>query len=147
MLTFRTFIENEEEKNLSQMLGKLPATHRELVKGYDFKFHPGNTLDGDDQHVGYMDEKGKEIAVAAPWNYGREFTILHEIGHRVWERLPDQIKQAWAKIVEQTKRPKKEQHQSAEELFSMAYAATYTKHPPITFAIQTWIQFIKNLPQ
>jgi hypothetical protein len=146
MLTFRTFLENEEEKNLQQMLGKLPQSHRSLVKGFDFKFHSGNTLDGDDEHVGYMDDKGKEIGVAAPWNYGREFTILHEIGHRVWERLPDQIKKAWFKIVQQTKRTKKEQHQNDEELFSMAYAATYSKHPPTTFAIPTWIQFIKNLP-
>jgi hypothetical protein len=143
MLTFRTFLENEETKNLQQMLGKLPPSHRALVKGFDFKFQPGNTLDGDDEHVGYMDEKGKEIAVAAPWNYGREFTILHEIGHRVWERLPDNYKKAWAKVVPMN--PKR-QKQSPEELFCMAYANYYVKNRVVVHDCPAWNKFIENLP-
>jgi hypothetical protein len=143
MLTFRTFFENEETKNLQHMLGKLPASHRALVKGYNFKLHGGNTLDGDDEHVGYMDDHGKEIAVAAPWNYGREFTILHEIAHRVWEHLPDHIKKAWHKVV--TANPKR-QKQSPEELFCMAYANYYVKNKVVVHDHPLWHKFIENLP-
>lgn len=143
MLTFRAFVENEEKKNLAHMLEKLPPSHRSLVQGYRFKFQPGNTLDGDDQHVGYMDDESKEIAVAAPWNYGREFTILHEIGHRVWEKLPEQIHKAWAHVVAHTD---KKQKQSPEELFCMAYANYYAKNKVVIHDHPAWKKFIANLP-
>lgn len=144
---FRKFIEREEmeeEKgDIARTLNKIPASHANLVKGYRWKFHAGNTLNGDDQHVGYMDDGEKEIAVAGPWNYGREFTILHEIAHRVWGIMPNKLKKQWHQIVANTEN---KQEQEPEELFCHAYATAYTKHPPATHYKEKWIEFIKNLP-
>lgn len=146
MATFKEFVNSEEEKDIQKTIQKLPPSHAALVQGFRWQLQGGNTLSGDNQHVGYMDKGEKEIAVAAPWFYPREFTLLHEIAHLVWERLPEQIKAQWAQLVNNTKREKDAQKQSAEELFSMAYATTYVKHPPTTFAFPKWMQFIKSLP-
>jgi hypothetical protein len=135
---FKQFIEmSEEEENIHQTLSKLPKLHQSLVKDFKIKFLSNNTLK-DRKHVGYVDTKKKEIAVAAPWNYGREFTILHEIAHRVWEKLNSNYKQEWKKIVTPTK-------DNVEELFCMAYAATYSNYPPAIYDKQEWKKFIKGL--
>lgn len=144
MMTFKIFLENEEEKNIRQTLNKLPSRHSDLVRGYRFTLKGGNTLPGDDEHIGYMDEKPKEICVAAPWNYGREFTLLHEIGHQVWDKLvPDALKKRWVDIVRQTK---DRQKQSPEELFCMAYANFYAKNKMVIHDHPEWNKFIKDLP-
>jgi hypothetical protein len=145
---FKQFMQDQmgEEKNdIARTLRKLPPKHQELVQGYRWKFHGGNTLNGDDEHIGYMDDHEKEIAIASPWNYGREFAVLHEIAHRVWETLvPDQMKRIWAQIVSQTK---EKQDQSPEELFSMAYASTYAKNKISIHDHPQWEKFIRSLPQ
>lgn len=145
-MNFRKFLENEEKNDVLNTLSKIPQSHSALVQGFNWKFHPGNTLNGDNKHVGYMDDHEREIAVAAPWNYGREFTILHEIAHKVWEKLPPELQKAWVQLVSSTHRPREEQQQEPEEMFAMAYATAYVKHPPITYAFPKWIEFIKSLP-
>lgn len=147
MSTFREFLENsqeEEDKDILHTLSKIPDSHAALVKGYKFKFQGGNTLDGDNEHIGYVQTNPKEIVVAAPWNYSREFTLLHEIGHQVYDRLPDSLKHQWKVIVLHTKNRQK---QSPEELFCMAYAAFYCKNPPAIHYHKEWLRFIDNLPQ
>lgn len=148
--SFREFVENnmeEEKTDIQNTLSKLPDSYQSLVKGYKWKFHSGNTLNGDNQHVGYIDDKEKTIAVAAPWNYSREFTILHEIGHKVWENFVannQQLIQQWHQIVQNTKT---KQNQEPEELFCMAFACHYAKHKVFTHYKKEWDHFIKNLPQ
>lgn len=138
---FRLFLEKtEEEKNVQQLLKKLPAGHRNLLKGYKFKYQGGNTLKGDDGHIGviYQDK----ITVAAPWNYGREFTTLHEIAHLVWEyKMTPKLKNEWKEIVSKTKNKQK---QIPEELFCMAYACHYAKHKIKIHDHPEWHEFIKN---
>jgi hypothetical protein len=147
-MSFREFLQDdmgEERGDIARTISKLPPSHQKLVQGYKWKFHAGNTLNGDDDHVGYMDDQEKVIAVASPWNYGREFTILHEIGHRVWEFLvPDQLKQIWAHIVANTK---EKQDQEPEELFCMAYANHFVKNKIVIHDHPQWHEFIKALPQ
>jgi hypothetical protein len=149
-MRFKSFIEQhltsgEEVNDIKTLLNKLPKLHGQLVKGFTWKFQPGNTLHGDDEHIGYMDDKSKEIAVAAPWNYGREFTILHEIAHRVWEDIvPDDMKHEWGEIVKNTK---EKQPQSEEELFCMAYANHYAKNKISIHDHPEWDDFIKRLPK
>ena len=159
-MRFKDFLESdsgmgEEKRDVLKTVGKLPPTHRNLIKGFDWKFQGGNTLSGDDQHVGYMDNYEKEIAVAAPWNYSREFTILHEIAHTVWERLPNQLKHQWAAIIQKTKHQQAANNpdnkdclnQNPEELFCMSYASFYAKHKVATYNHPEWMNFIKNLPR
>lgn len=135
----------DEKADISKTLSKLPPSHAALVKNYQWKFHPGNTLNGDDDHVGYVDDASKEIAVAGPWNYGREFTILHEVGHKVWEHfVTPQMKQHWEHIVAHTK---DKQNQEPEELFCMAYANHYAKNKIVIHTHKEWEDFIKRLPQ
>lgn len=153
-MRFREFIQqqmmsgdsmDEEKRDIHKTLSKLPPSHAALVKDYQWKFHAGNTLNGDDQHVGYVDDGSHEIAVAGPWNYGREFTILHEVGHKVWDHfVTPQMKQEWHHIVANTKN---RQDQEPEELFCMAYANHYVKNKIVIHTHKAWEQFIARIPK
>ena len=102
-MNFKTFLESEERKNVEKLLLKLPKGHRALLDGYKFKFTPGNTLNGDNQHIGYIHKD--KVVVAAPWNYSRGFTTLHEIAHLVWEyAMTLKIKKEWSALLKQTKK-------------------------------------------
>jgi hypothetical protein len=143
-MRFRHFIEvTEEADDIQRTLGKIPKAHAALVKGYKWIFQAGNTLKGDDEHIGCIDHAKHTITVAGPWNYGREYTILHEIGHQVWERLDDNAKKQWAKIAANTQH---KQNQAAEELFCMAYANTYAKNKIVIHTHPEWEKFVQNIP-
>lgn len=137
-MDFKQFLIEQRDKEVSQTLSKLPKNIRNLVHGFNFKFKGSHTLDG--TNVGELDNK--KITVAAPYFHCRELVVLHEIGHVIWEKLPQETKEKWQKIVNNTKGKQK---QNAEELFCMAFGATYTKHPPTTHSFPKWIEFIKNL--
>ncbi len=140
---FRIFLENEEEENVKAMISKLPKGHQKLLDGYKFKYTPGNTLKGDNDHIGYIHKD--KIVVAAPWNYGREFTTLHEIAHLVWEyKMTPKLKKEWSAVVK--KNPIR-QKQNDEELFAMAYACHYAKHKIKVHDHPEWRKFIENLPE
>jgi hypothetical protein len=140
MINFKTFFEqklSEEDKNIKETLKRLPKSHRALIEGYKFHLQDGNTLKDDDEHVGFLDDDKKTIGIAGPWNYGREFTFLHEIAHKVWENILDaNLKNAWKKI----------ESSEPEEHFCMAYANFYTKNPIVKYDKPTWKKFIKELP-
>lgn len=146
---FRLFCEQseEQEQNIKATLKKLPPSHQKLIAGYKIKWHGDNTLQGDDGHIGIVNPNNKTITIAAPWNYGREYTFLHEIAHKVWESLlqshPEVAKQ-WAKVVKLNKNRMK---QNDEELFAMAYANHYAKNKIVVHTHPTWDNFIKNLPK
>ena len=155
MSSFRKFFhKSEEEKDLNKTIDKIPKSHQDLLDSYKFKLQGGNTLDDDDKHIGYMDAGDEEIAVAAPWNYGREFAILHEIAHVVWENIPNNIRANWEDLVKKTKhiqdkKPNTESDsldQPAEELFCMSYANYYAKHKITTYSNPDWMDFISCLP-
>ena len=149
-LNFKTYFESEEKQNVVQLIQSLPKGHQKLLDGYKFKFTPGNTLNGDDQHVGYIHKD--KIVVAAPWNYGRAFTTLHEIAHLVWDyKMSDERKKEWKELLKKTKAkfieslPKKNRSavkQDAEEIFAMVYANVYSKHSLITYNHPDWKDFI-----
>lgn len=152
-MNFKNFLESEERKNVEKLLLKLPKGHRALLDGYKFKFTPGNTLNGDNQHIGYIHKD--KVVVAAPWNYSRGFTTLHEIAHLVWEyAMTPKIKKEWSALLKQTKKKqiakfnneeqKKALSQDDEEVFSMSYAAAYSNHAPVIWYNEEWIDFIKN---
>jgi hypothetical protein len=157
MINFRTFLESEEVKNVKQMIAKLPKGHQALLDGYKFRFQGGNTLKDDDENIGqiYKDK----ITVAAPWNYPREFTTLHEVGHLVYEyKMTPKLKKEWSVLVKEMKPEQVAKmkelgqktdalQQNDEELFCMAYASAYAKRPPIIFHHPDWIDFIeKSVP-
>ncbi len=158
-MEFKAFIILTEsyDKDLKETLGKIPALHRKLASRYKFLFQPGNELKGDGEHIGLIDDKNKTITVAAPWNYSRSFTILHEIGHLIWNGLlDDATKNKWRSLLDSTIKDHKKNippksrsalNQNAEELFCMSYAATYSKHPVETFNHPKWLEFIKKLPK
>jgi hypothetical protein len=146
MQGFKKFITEatEEEKNIRDTLKLLPKSHKKLVDGYKFRWQNGNTLKGDDGHIGIINPKTKTVTIASPWNYGRQFTFLHELAHKVWEfMLDDEARKAWAKIVKNTKNKLK---QNAEELFCMAYANFYAKNKIVVHNHPEWMEFIKNVP-
>jgi hypothetical protein len=138
----------EEEKNVLATIKKLPKKHQKLLHGYKFKYTPGNTLKGDDQHIGYI--HNYKIVVAAPWNYSREFTTLHEIAHLIYEYImTTELKKEWEKLFKKEKINMTKcsaLDQNSEEIFCMVYAATYAKHPPKTYMNKNWQSFIKRLP-
>jgi len=141
-MTFRQFFTEaeEEEKNVKAMLAKLPAAHRKLLDGFKFKYVGGNTLNGDKEHIGVIDKD--KIVVAAPWNYGREFTTLHELGHMIYEKLCSKPwKEAWHKAV---KAHPDRQKQNDEELWCMAYANHFSKHKNLTHHHPAWEAYMKK---
>lgn len=153
-MDFKRFFleEEEEERNLKATLAKLPDGHRALVKGFKFRYQPGNTLRGDDKHIGVIDKD--TITVAAPWNYSRCFTTLHELAHLIWEKkMPASLREEWKKLFVAHKEKQKSGlpeecraalDQNAEEIFCMVYSTAYSKHPVATYNNQEWTKFIKN---
>lgn len=143
METFENYI--REDKAVKETIARLPAPHRALVKGYDIRFEPGNTLKDDPGHVGrvYIGGKDKTITISSPWNYGREFTLLHEVAHFVYNKFVIKTKweAAWYKIYKAESGPKKE---GAEEAFCHSYAAFYCKSPPEKFCIKSWRKFMEE---
>jgi hypothetical protein len=139
---FKLFVEaqTEEEKNVQALIKKLPKGHQKLLKGYKFKYQGGNTLKGDDGHIGVIFKD--KITVAAPWNYGREFTTLHEIAHLVFEYLcTKKWKDEWNKIA--NKNPKQNQDNN-EENFAMAYACHFAKHKIKVHDHPTWEDYMNR---
>jgi hypothetical protein len=81
------------------------------------------------------------------------------LAHRVWEQFvkPNaKLVAHWKNLVKKVKpaqaRTLKEKgiktdplNQNDEELFCMAYAATFAKQPTVVFHNKEWIDFIKNL--
>jgi type II secretory pathway component PulC len=130
----------------------LPKSHQNLLHGYKFKYTPNNTLKNDKGHIGYIWKD--KIVVAAPWNYSRSFTTLHEIAHLVWEyKMTPELKKEWSKLVKKHKKEQKENipkksrdalDQNEEEIFSMTYATLYSKHPVITYYNKDWMEFISS---
>jgi hypothetical protein len=148
MMEFKTFLEEtEEKKNISSTLKKIPMAHRSLVKDFKYTLQPKNTMNDDGENIGEVDPRNKKITIAAPWNYGREFTMLHEIGHMVWATLDNMQKKKWSELVKKIKNdPKREsQDQCKEELFCMAYANTYANHKDKIHDHPEWEKFVKSI--
>lgn len=145
-MEFKTFLtESEENTDVQSTLRKIPESHRKLVAGYQFKFQPGNTLKHDKKSIGEIDEEKKIITVCAPWNYGRQFTFLHEIGHLVWKYIMDEeLRAKWKKAYNAVKH---KQSQGMEEIFCMSYANYYAKNKVEIHNHKEWLNFIKNLPR
>ena len=146
---FRQFYEvtKEQESNIKDTLKKLPPAHQVLVAPYKIKWHGDNTLSGDDGHIGIVNPQSNTMTIAAPWNYGREYTFLHEIAHKVWEKFvaPNpQLVKLWSQVVKQNKNRMK---QNDEELFCMAYSNHYAKNKIVVHTHPAWEKFIANLPQ
>ena len=136
----------KESGDVQETLAKLPKSHKKLLSGYKFSFQGGNTLKGDDGHIGSNDLHKKTIVVSAPWNYGREFALLHEIGHVIYMYLIGPCKhktEQWKKVVRNTKAEKV--NQDIEELFCHAYANTYAKNKIVIHNHPTWEKFVKEL--
>ena len=144
-MNFKSFLTDSENKDVEKTLAKLPKAHRDFVSKYKISFQGGCTLKGDGDHIGEVDDVKKRIIVAAPWNYPREFCLLHEIAHLVWGKfVSDEQKKTWKDLCKKTKL-KKNARQNEEELFCQGYAATYCKRPPTDYFHEEWVKFIKSL--
>jgi len=141
---FKYFLEQtaEQEENIKKTIAKVPKKHSALIKGYKFKWQCDNVLNGDDGHVGVIDPNDKTITVCAPWNYGREFTFLHEIGHLVFDRFcSPKWRDEWAKTV---KKNINRQKQSNEELWCMCYANYFVKNKIVVYTHPEWEAYMKK---
>jgi hypothetical protein len=139
--------DKEAKKDIENTMSKIPSKHADLVKNYKIIFQPKNTLAGDDRHIGVIDEKEKTITISAPWNYSRQYTLLHEIGHAVWKFiLKDEDKKEWKKIVKSTRsKNKKDLNQNDEEIFCMSYAQHYAKNKLIKFDHEELQDFVSKI--
>jgi len=132
---------SEEEKNLQKTIAKLPDKYQKLLKKFNIKLTCKNTLNNDREHIGFINKL--DIEVAAPWNYGREFTFLHEVAHLVWEKLiTKQQKRKWKELAPLYKNKPK---MNEEELFCMFFASAYANHHIETYSQPKLVNFIKNL--
>lgn len=154
-MNFKLFLENTENysKDVKITLKRIPKKHYDLIKKYTIEFEPNNTLKGDSDHIGLIDEKNKKIKIAAPWNFSREFTILHEIAHAVYRELDKLKKKKWKDIVKkntnkqikENPQAKNSLKQNAEEIFCHCYANFYAKHKNSTYNNKQWMNFIKSI--
>ena len=147
---FRLFITEAEKRmekgDLQDSLKAIPASHRKLLKGYSYRTQAGNTLNGSNDHIGSNDMHTKKIVVASPWNYGRGFAFLHELGHLVWAKYISTCKdrqKKWQSIIKNTK---EKANQGIEELFCHAYANTYSQNKIEKHNHPAWEKFVKSLP-
>ena len=144
-LNFKIYFEESDNNDLKKLLSKIPKSHKNLVKDFKFTYTKNNTLNGDKKHIGviYKDK----IEIAAPWNYSREFTTLHEIAHMVWAyKMSSKLKNEWKKISKKTLKDNKNiNEKDPEELFCMAYAQYYAKNKITKFDHPEWEKFIKQL--
>jgi hypothetical protein len=143
MRSFIQFVEqkSEEEKNLQKTIAKLPNKYQKLLKNFNIKLTCKNTLNNDKDHIGVIHKF--DIEVAAPWNYGREFTFLHEVAHLIWEKLISQKeKKEWKYLSKLYKNTPK---MNNEELFCMFFASAYATHQIETYNHPKLIKFIKSL--
>ena len=131
-------IDQKQKQDLEKTLSRLPPHFRRLTDGFDFHFEDGNDLHGDDGHVGVVSTSPKKIIrVAAPWRYGREFTVLHEIGHLVWATFVKNTPQeeAWRQLA----------GKDYEEDFCMGFGSRYSQHPVTTYVKPGWTEFFDSL--
>ena len=132
--SFKAFLKNDENNKLKALLEKLPVSHRNLLKKINIEFQNGHTIKGSKKFVGSADNK--EFKIAAPWFYAREFVVLHEIGHLVWDKiLTDEQKIEWGKICKN----------KSEESFCHAYANFYAKHKIKSLDVPAHSGFISKL--
>ena len=142
---FKHFLADSEKKDVETTLAKLPKSHRDFISKYTISFQGGSTLKGDKDHIGEVDDVKKHIIVAAPWNYGREYTLLHEIAHLIWGKfVPEKQQKEWEKIAKATKM-KKSDRQDPEELFAMAYSSHFAKNKIEKFVHPAWDSFVKKI--
>ena len=138
--------ESKENEDVKKTLGKIPKVHRETIKDYEIVFQGSNGLKGDSKHIGFIDEKNKKIAIAAPWNHSREYTLLHEVGHAVWKYLvSDENKKEWKRLVSKNKRKDKHLNQNAEETFCMIYAQYYAKNKLKKYDHDDLLNFVSKI--
>jgi hypothetical protein len=149
-MKFTDYLESKEiasqKEDIKQTFAKIPKKHANLVKDYKIIFQKSNCLKGDDKHIGLIDEKNKTITIAAPWNYGREYTLLHEIGHAVWKYLvSEEAKKEWERLVSKVKKTTKDLNQNNEEIFCMLYAQNYAKNKLIKFDHDELKKFVSKI--
>lgn len=146
-MKFKQYLSDEEKKDVKNTLEKIPAHHAKLVKGYEISFQSSNSLKRDSKHIGFIDEENKKIVIASPWNYGREYTLLHEIGHAVWKYvLNEKMKAEWKKLVGKVRlKNKKDLSQNDEEIFCMCYAQHYAKNKLCKYDHEDLVNFVKNI--
>lgn len=142
-MNFRLFIENFEysTNDVNKTLEKIPKSHRKLVADFKIEFEPYNTLKNDSKHIGFYDENKKLIKISAPWNYSREYALLHEIGHLVWNKLPNDKIDVWLKLTKDNKNKKENQ----VELFCQFYANKYAKNKLETYKNKKLINFLEKI--
>ncbi len=146
-MQFKKYIQNEEKKDIQKTLKKIPKKHSLLVKDYTIHFEPNNALKGDKNHIGFIDEENKKIVISSPWNYGREYTLLHEVGHAVWKYIVSSDKKAlWRKLLKEEKsKNNKDFSQNHEEIFCMCYAQYYAKNKLVKYNNEKLLKFISSL--
>lgn len=144
MQSFKLWLENEEEDDVKKTIKKLPQTHQNLVKGYSITFQAGNTIKGDDNHVGLIKNSPKKIMIiAAPYFHSREYVVLHEIAHLVWATfMTPKLKKNWGKIASKNKN---NSPQNDEEEFCMSYAQYFAANKLTKYNFKEREEFIAQL--
>jgi mRNA-degrading endonuclease RelE of RelBE toxin-antitoxin system len=153
---FRIFFESKVHDEAQTTLEKLPKGHRDLIKDYKFDFQTGVNLKGYPDSIGiiHLGKNDKQmIKVASPWRYPTEFALLHEIAHKIYEKLvSEKLRKEWSAIVKKVrpdikKIDKAVGGQDDEEIFAHSYAQFYTYNKMSKFDHGELQDFISKLPK
>ena len=135
----------KDNADIEEALAKLPKAVRKLVAGFHIKLEPGNTLHGDDGHVGViMTHPKKQIKVAAPWNYGRAFALYHEVGHLVFAAHVKGTKweEEWKSVCK--KNPNRKKDEPDEENWCHSFSNHFIKHKVLTHTHPAWEDYFNR---
>ena len=143
-MEFNTFLENHE-KEINGTISKLPKRLQKILSGYNYVFEPGLGLKGDKKHIGAIDSEKKKITVSAPFEYGRNFCLLHELGHLYYAAfMTKKEKDVWKDVSQITKRKNRHLDNNDEENFCHSFAQHFCQNKLVKFSHPEWEKFMKD---
>lgn len=147
MDNFKSYLKKQEE-DVDKAIKRLPKKHQQLLQGYTVYFQDGNTLKGDNEHIGVVDTEKKTINLAAPLRFSREFVLYHETAHLVWAAYikGTPLEQEWNSLVKKYKtKGITKRKENTEEVFAHTYANSFCTYKNLLFNVKPLENFIKKL--
>ena len=143
MESFKQYM--RDNTDVEKSLAKLPKAFRKLVDGFHIKLVDGHTLPGDKDHVGVITtEPKRQIKIACPWNYPREFALFHEVGHLAFEKYVRGTKweEEWKLTCKKNLHRKKQEPD--EENWCHAFSNHFVKNKVVLHTHPEWEKYFKR---
>lgn len=145
MESFIKYLSKEQKNDVLKTLEKIPNKFSNLIKPFEIEINSRHSLKKNKRYVAYVQTHPKpKIVISSPWHHSIEFSLLHELGHIVWNNfVKKDLKKEWKELVKNTKN--KRTDESDEENFCHAFASMYSKYKYSIHDNESWKTFISKL--